>query len=76
MHKLLQSQPMLKLQDLQRLFIMDTDACVNTKGAILLQECDNRLYPVAFYSSKYNPAERNYGAGDKELLAIVKARSK
>ena len=32
--------------------------------------------PVAFHSAKYNPAEHNYGAGDKELLAIVQACTK
>ena len=31
---------------------------------------------MAFHSAKYNPAERNYGAGDKELLAIVQACTK
>ena len=31
---------------------------------------------MAFHSAKYNPAERNYRAGDKELLAIVQACTK
>ena len=29
--------------------------------------------PVAFYSKKMEPAERNYETHDSELLAIVKA---
>jgi transposase InsO family protein len=29
--------------------------------------------PVAFYSRKLNPAERNYATGDAEMLAIVEA---
>ena len=62
---------MLRLPDLSRSFIVDTDACVNATGAVLLQEYSDGLHPVAFYSAKYNPAESNYGAGDKELLAIV-----
>ena len=67
---------MLRLPDLSRSFIVDTDACVNATGAVLLQEYSDVLHPVAFHSAKYNPAEHNYGAGDKELLAIVQACTK
>ena len=67
---------MLRLPDLSRSFIVDTDACVNATGAVSLQEYSDGLHPVAFHSAKYNPAERNYGAGDKELLAIVQACTK
>ena len=52
---------MLRLPDLSRSFIVDTDACVNATGAVLLQEYSDGLHPVAFHSTKYNPAERNYG---------------
>ena len=31
------------------------------------------MHPLAFHLSKYTLAEHNYGAGDKELLAIVQA---
>jgi len=34
------------------------------------------LHPVAFISEKMSPAECNYGTGDKELLAIIKALDK
>ena len=64
---------MLKLPDLQKRFIVDTNACVTTTGTVLLQEYDNGMHPVAFHLSKYTLAEHNYGAGDKELLAIVQA---
>ena len=47
-----------------------------TTGTALLQEYDDGLHTVTFHSSKYNPAERNYGTGGKELLAIVQACSK
>ena len=67
---------MLRLPDLSRSFVVDTDACFNATGAVLLQEYSDGLHPVAFYSAKYNPAERNYGAGDRELLAIVQACTK
>ena len=64
---------MFRLPDLSCSFEVDTDACVNATGAVLLQEYSDGLHPVAFYSAKYNPAERNYGVGDKELLAIIQA---
>ena len=50
--------------------------CVNATGAVLLQEYSDGLHPVAYHSAKYNPAEHNYGAGDKELLAIIQACTK
>ena len=55
---------------------MDTNAWVNAMGAALLQEYNDGLHPVAYHSCKYHPAEHNYSAGDKELLAIVQACSK
>ena len=62
---------MLKLPNLHGRFIVDTNACINATGAVLLQEYDDGLHPVAFHSSRYNPAEHNYSTGDKELLAII-----
>ena len=67
---------MLRLSDLSRSFVVDTDVCVNATGAVLLLECSDGLHPVAFYSAKYNLAEHNYGAVDKELLAMVQACTK
>ncbi len=29
------------------------------------------LHPISYFSKKMSPAERNYGIGNKELLAIV-----
>ena len=45
---LLCSPPVLKLPDLQWHFIVDTNTCVNTTGAMLLQDYDDGLHPVAF----------------------------
>ena len=43
-------------------------------GGILSQyNARGVLYPVAFFSKKYNPAECNYEIYDKELMAIVRA---
>ena len=44
---LLTSQPVLKLPDPDRLYILRTDASDAGIGAILLQEHDGTLYPVS-----------------------------
>ena len=36
---------MLRLPDLSRSFVVDTDACVNATGAVLLQEYSDGLHP-------------------------------
>ena len=63
--------PVSKLTDLQWHFVVGTDACVKTTVAVSLQEYDDELHPVAFHFLKYSLAKFNYGAGDKELLAII-----
>ena len=70
LRELLCNPPVLKLPDFARPFVVDTDACKDATGAVLLQEYSDSLHPIAYYSSKYAPAERNYGGGEKELLAI------
>ena len=64
------------MPDLSRSLVVDTDACVNATAAVLLQEYSDGLHTVVFHSAKYNPAEHNYGAGNKELLAIIQAYTK
>ena len=71
LHELMCSPPVLNLPDLQRCFNVEMYNCINATGSVSLQEYKNGLHPVAFHLSKYNPAECNYGAGNKELLAIV-----
>lgn len=34
---------------------------------------NGKLYPVAYFSKKLNPAEYNYTIYNKELLAIIRA---
>ena len=53
--------------------MIEMDASNFALGCILSQKHEGRLHPVAFYSWKMSPAERNYDIHDKEMLAIVNA---
>jgi len=44
--------PILKLPDFQKEFVLQTDACIDGIGAILLQEEEGLKHPVAFASRK------------------------
>ena len=56
----------LQLPDFEKQFTIMVDASDHSIGGALLQ--DNR--PIAFYSRKLSPAERNYSTIDKEYLAL------
>ena len=66
-----QNEVMLAFPDVDKPFIVETDASGYALGGILSQATDKGdLRPIAFYSRKFNPAERNYEVYDQELLAI------
>ena len=70
------SSPVVKLLDFTKPFFVEPTALDIAVGAVLLQKYDNKLHPVALFSKKYIPAERNYVLHDKELLEIFKACQK
>ena len=51
-------------------FVLDTDACDVSIGAVLSQVQDGRERVIAYGSQTLNKAERNYCVTDKELLAV------
>ena len=65
--------PVLKLLDFSKPFIVEPNAYDLAVGAILLQEYNNGFHPIAYFSKKYLPAEKNYVPHNTELLAIFKA---
>lgn len=66
--------PVLRHFDVQLPVRIETDASGYAIGGILCQQ-DNEghWHPVAYFSRKMIPAERNYETHDAELLAIVEA---
>jgi len=71
--ELFTSAPILKHADSNKQFIVETDASNFAIGAVLSQEFDGQLHPVAFMSKSLTNCQRNYPIYDKELLAIKAA---
>lgn len=65
--------PCLAMPDPKRDFIVHTDASGYATGAVLMQQFEEGLRPIAFLSKKMKPAERNYPVYEQELLAILNA---
>jgi cleavage and polyadenylation specificity factor subunit 1 len=42
-------------------------------GTVLQRHVENAWQPLAFISNKLNPAQQNYSAYDRKLLAIYEA---
>ena len=73
---ILSKEPILKLPDLERPFIVQTDASDENLGACLIQEYDGVKHPVMFASKKLLPREQNYSVSEREALAIIWAANK
>ena len=54
-------------------FCIAVDASDGAAGSVLLQMHQNVLHPVAYFSRKFNGAQRNYSTIEKELLSLVLA---
>jgi len=63
--------PVLRTPDWSRQFIMETDASGYALGAVIAQEFEDGVHPIAFHSRSLLPAEKNYDAHDKELAAVI-----
>ena len=61
----------LHMPNFELLFVVTTDASLVTVGAILEQNFGQGMQPVAFESTKLNPAETRYSTYEQELLGII-----
>ena len=64
-------EPILRLPDLSRTFSLQTDASETGLGAVLLQEFEDGVFPIAYASKKLLPRERRFSTTERECLAIV-----
>ncbi|XP_071964120.1 uncharacterized protein [Antedon mediterranea] len=67
----LNSTPILCLPNLNKDFILRTDASECGVGAVLMQQYGDVKFPVAYASKKLLPREKAYSVMEKECLAIV-----
>jgi RNase H-like domain found in reverse transcriptase len=65
------TKPVLRSPDWSKKFILETDASGYALGAVISQEYEDGIHPVAFHSRSLQPAEKNYNAHDKELAAVI-----
>ena len=66
------SSPVLRLPDLSKLFLVQTDASKLGTGAVLLQkDAAGVPHPCAYLSQALVGAEQNYQVYDLELLAVI-----
>lgn len=63
--------PILKLADFSKPFVLNTDARNNAAGGCLIQQYDNDLLPIAYYSKKFTSSERKYSVYEEEALAAI-----
>ena len=63
--------PILLLPQMDAPFVLRTDASSIGLGAVLLQDFEGLLHPVAFASRKMLQRECNYSTIERECLAIV-----
>ncbi|KAL8591322.1 hypothetical protein ACOMHN_041663 [Nucella lapillus] len=67
----LTSKPIVVLPDKKKQYVLRTDASDSGLGAVLLQETEGDLQPVAYASKKLSATEKNYSTIEKECLGIV-----
>ena len=63
--------PILMLPDVNKPFVLRTDASYYGLGAVILQEYDGILKPVCYAGKKLNASEIKYSVIEKECYGIV-----
>ncbi len=67
----LTGSPILHVPDFNKVLVLQTDASKTGVGAVLSQEFDGELFPVAYASKKLLPREKAYSVIEREGLPIV-----
>ena len=73
---LLCESPILRLPDMNKPFILRTDASNVALGAVLLQRHSDTLFPTAYASKVLSSAQKAYSVIERECLSIVWALDK
>ena len=73
--QILTSEPVLRIYDPTKICHVQTDASKIGIGAVLKQTSDenNILHPIAYFSKKLLPYQKNYSISELECLAVVEA---
>ena len=66
-------RPILRLSDHSLDFTLRTDASNSGIGAVLMQEHEGKLHPIAYESKKLRNVETKYSTLEKECLAIIQS---
>ena len=67
----LETRPVLKLPEIGKAFLVQTDASNTGVGGVLLQYEGGIRKPVSYFSKQFKASELNYSTIEKECLAIV-----
>lgn len=70
--KAMTETPVLALPDFEKTFVIETDACRNGVGAVMMQ--DNR--PIAYMSKVLSPKHLGLSTYEKEMMAVIMAVQK
>lgn len=73
--KSLSAEPVLLPYDDSFELVLTTDASITGLGGVLeaVDDKDNCLGVIEYFSKSLGPSEKNYGVGDLEMLAIIAA---
>ncbi|EEB95833.1 hypothetical protein MPER_05140, partial [Moniliophthora perniciosa FA553] len=65
--------PVLIIPDIEKPFLLETDASKFASGGVLRQKgSDGEWHPCGYISNSFNQAERNYQIYDRELLGMIR----